>query len=207
MPDEALPGEAALRQQMGRGKLHDMVGDGLVNGRAADLDHLEPRRSFEHPVADLRRLQHAIAGLEQEGLPLVLIDEARPALAAIDHLEADLVEMDIVGDRPAVGDADMRGDEAPAEAARDQIAILHAGAPLATGRSTRHAGEHEFLPALRQCQGRVGVDQLDPRPARGDHLVRRAGGQCRSVAEQAKHQRSLGFAARPRFEPQGQAMS
>ena len=100
MPDEALSGEAALGQQMGRGKRHDMVGDGLVDGGAADLDHLEPRRRLQHPVADLRRLQHAVAGLEQEGLPLVLIDEARPALAAIDHLEADLVEMDIVG-RPA----------------------------------------------------------------------------------------------------------
>ena len=185
-----------------------MVGDGLVNGGAADLDHLEPGRGLQHPMADLRRLQHAIAGLEQEGLALILIDEARPALAAIDHLEADLVEMDVVGHRPAFGDADMGGDEAPAEAARNQIAILHAGTPLAPGRTAGHAGERRIpaAPSGSSMGGSASTSSILVPSGAIISLGMPAGSDC-SVAEQAKDQRAFAFATRSRLQAQGDAMS
>ena len=48
---------------------------------AADLEHLQPRRALEHAVADVRRLQHGVAGVEHERRPLVLVDDAGPSRA------------------------------------------------------------------------------------------------------------------------------
>src|SRR5690606_9188579 len=60
--NEALPAVLALAIAVG-GRQHLLViGERLVLGRAADLDHLEPGRALEHPVTDRRWLQHAVAG-------------------------------------------------------------------------------------------------------------------------------------------------
>ena len=63
-------------------------------------------------MADLGRLEHAVAGLEDEGLALVLVDHPDPAPVAVDELEADAVVVDVVRHRAAVGDRDVGGDEA-----------------------------------------------------------------------------------------------
>ncbi len=136
--------------------------------RAADLDHLEPGRAFEHAVADARGLQDAISGAHDEVRSLVLVDHPHPAGAAIDHLEADLVVVHVIGHRAALGDHDMRGDEAPAEAAGDQVAIAHAGAagspvgiaPRAADDQGRGEGWHD--------DRRIGGNQKDTRAVRRD---------------------------------------
>src|SRR4029077_16477919 len=46
-----------------------------------------------------------------------------------DQLKLDLMKVHVVGNRPAIDDADMRGDVATALAIRNQIAIQHARAP------------------------------------------------------------------------------
>src|SRR5262249_53776521 len=86
----------------------------------------------QHTMANLRRLQNAIARLEREGRPLVFVNQARPARFTVDHLKERLVVMNIILSLAAVGDANVRGDETPAEPARNQIAVLHA-------RPTYHA--------------------------------------------------------------------
>jgi hypothetical protein len=63
------------------------------------------------------RLQHQVAGVHDERLALVLVDDAHPAAPDEDQLEGDAVEMDPVGDRAAVGNGDVRRDVAPAEPA------------------------------------------------------------------------------------------
>ena len=156
-----------------------MIGESLMHRGAADFDHLEAVRGFQHPVTNFRRLQHAIARVQQEGIALILIDQAHPAGHAIDHLEADLVEMDVIGHRSALADADLGGDETPAEPARDQVAILHAGAAEAPGLLAAQAGQHEFLSALRQFDGPLGLDEFRPRTFRTDKLARHARWQRR----------------------------
>ena len=189
---------------MRRRQGHGVIGEGLVHGRTADLDHLEPGRGFEHAVADLRRLQHAIAGVEQERLALVLVDQPRPAGLAIDHLEADAVEMHVVRHRPAVGDADVRGDEAPAQAARDQIAILHAGAPDAP--MLAHTAQHEFLacPAGTSTGSRASTSSM--RVPSG--AVSTCGVPAGRAARSHSRRNVIGVAVAVRgFEPQRQAMT
>ena len=83
------------------------------------------------------RLQHQVAGVHHERLALVLVDDAHPAAPDGDELQRDAVEMHPVGDRPALGDRDVRGDVAPAEPARDQVAVEHAGPALAAPVAAR----------------------------------------------------------------------
>src|ERR1700690_2204293 len=101
---------------------------GLVFGGRAYFDDLETGRGFEDAMANARRLQHAVAFAHDERRSLILIDNAHPAAPAIDHLKTDAVIMHVIVHRTAVGDADLRGDDAPAEAAGNEIAILHARA-------------------------------------------------------------------------------
>ena len=90
-----------------------------------------PARAFEDPVADLGRLQHEIAFVHHERLALILVDDAHPATPHIDHLERDPMVMDPVGDQPAFRNGDVRCNVAPAEPARDEVAIEQASAALA----------------------------------------------------------------------------
>src|SRR5207253_5753537 len=55
MPQELLPAVGAPRVLAVRQR-QLMIGEGLVQRGRADLDHLETRRAFEHPVADVRWL-------------------------------------------------------------------------------------------------------------------------------------------------------
>ena len=72
-------------------------------------------RGFEHAVANLGRLNEAVAGGKPDRPALVLVDHIDPAAVAEDELEADRVVMDHVRHRAAVGDADVTRDDRAAE--------------------------------------------------------------------------------------------
>src|SRR3982751_3207791 len=97
---------------------------------------------LEHPGPDLGRLEHQVAGIHHERLALVLVNDPDPAGANVDHLEADTVEMDPVGNRPALGNADVRSDVAAAHPARDEVPIEHTR--TARGGRCPSTSEHEL---------------------------------------------------------------
>src|SRR5690242_20970131 len=103
-----------------------MIGKGLVQCWAADLDHLKSLRGFEHTVTDLGWLQDAISGVKHEGRSLVLVDHLYPSRLAEDHLEPHPVIVDVIRYWAAFWNADMRGDKTPSQAAGDEVTILHA---------------------------------------------------------------------------------
>ena len=142
MMQEELPAIGRAAPDLPFGKRHLVVGEGFVQGRAGDLDHFQAGRAFQHAMADAGRLQDHVARRHDERLALILVDDPDPALADADQLEGDAVIMDPVGDRPALGDRDVRGDVAAAEPARDQVAIMHARAALSRG--VPGMGHHEF---------------------------------------------------------------
>ena len=189
MAQEPLPAEVAVRVDAA-GRQHDvMIGVGGVKRGQADLDHFEHRRAFEHAVADTRRLDDHVPGDHHERLALILIDHAHPPRSDHDQLERDMVIMRPVGDRPAPGDRDVRGDVASAKPPRDEVAVAHSRTPLAA--FVAGTGDPEFGFEVGQLLGwrrgaglrgqayplaafahhgavRLvgGVDQLDPVPER-----------------------------------------
>ena len=106
-------------------------------------------------MPDAWRLQRAVAHAKDERLALVFVDDAHPAVRAVDHLERHVVEVDVVGDRPAGGDLDVRRDEPPPLPVGEQVAVTHSSAALGEGRiahPTQHEGrsepwQHEWWPA------------------------------------------------------------
>jgi hypothetical protein len=66
---EALPVPFAVGPEMRGGQGHRMVDLGHMFGRHADLDHLDPFARFQHPMADLRRLDEAVAGMQCRRIP------------------------------------------------------------------------------------------------------------------------------------------
>lgn len=157
----AIGAVSAVRQGAAGRQRRLRVAPCLVLGRAADLDHLHPIAGLQHPMADGGRLQEAVALLQQHRLALVFVGHAHPAVA-VDHLEPDVVEVHVVGHRPTVGDEDVGGDEAPAQPAGDEVAIVHPGAALAEGAVViGHACEHELFPQRRDLQRWVGGRELD----------------------------------------------
>src|SRR3954469_5530294 len=99
-----------------------------MNCGAADLDDLEAGRGFENAVTDLRRLQDAVTGVHHERRALIFIDHPHPSGFAEDHLEAHTVVVHIIRYLAARWDLDMRGDKAPTQPARDEVAVIHSGA-------------------------------------------------------------------------------
>ena len=157
-------------------------------------------------MADFRRLQHAVALVQDEGLALILIDQAHPTLQAIDHLKADAVIMHPVAYRPAVANADLGSDEPAAEAAWYQIAVFHsrpADTP-GTGRLIAETHQHKLLLHLRQLDRRRRLHQHDARSLRRRHLSRHVAGQRLQIAEQVKLHSTRGRCCA--FETQGEAM-
>jgi len=92
--------------------------------------------------------------------------------------------MHIVGHFAAVRDADMRGDEAATESARNQVAIVHAGAADVPAVACIMTGEDERLLALRNMQCRFGIAQFHAHAARADQMARRvAAKRCPIIVE------------------------
>ena len=125
-----------------------MVNAREVLGGDPDFDHLDPCRGFEHPVADLRGLDHAVAGAEHERRPLVLVDEPHPPAVAEDELEADRVVVNHVGDRPGIGDADVGSDDGASQALGEEIAVAHAGAADDPGLAVHEPPDDESVRRL-----------------------------------------------------------
>src|SRR6476661_6897272 len=118
-------------------------------------------------MPDQRRLQDEVALVHHERLALVLVDDADPASANEDHLQCDAMIVDPVGHRAAIRDGDVRRDVSPAEPARDQVAIQHAGAPLRRRGARR--GDDELGPERRQAvreRGGARPRQANRFPAR-----------------------------------------
>src|SRR5436190_2426222 len=137
-------------------------------------------------MADLGRLKHEIAGLHDERLPLVLIDDAHPPSSHDDQLQRDAVVMHPVGDRAAVRDRNVRGDVTTAETAGHEIAIDHSRAPLPAitsgvrqdeagperrnfgqqGRSGPRRHAQDFVAAAQEGGSRIvrREDRIEPEP-------------------------------------------
>ena len=146
-----------------------------------------------------------------------------PTPVAVDHLEADVVEVHVVGHRPALGDEDVRGDEPTTEATGDQVAVAHAGATFAervVGRLARgHAGDDELLLAAAGTSsgGLAGTNSTivpfgavtSPGSPSVVSRRRRAGRGCaadlqangEAVALQHRHARVIGGHDRAHLEP------
>ena len=121
-----------------------MVDGRDVFGGHANLDDLQVLGRFEHAVADLRRLDDAVAGSQDERRTLILVDQPDPAAVAEDQLKADRVVMDHVGHGSGVGDADVRRDDAAAQPPGIEIAIAHA-------RPADHPRRVVLQPAHDEC--------------------------------------------------------
>src|SRR5215472_7200735 len=115
-------------------------------------------------MADSRRLENAIAGVHYERRTLVFIDHLHPSRSAENHLKPHAVIVHVIRHRTAVRDANVRSDEAAAEAAGDQVAILHGRAPCSPGAGAAPSfwsGYDELLLAFGDFNRRIGVYELD----------------------------------------------
>ena len=100
--DESLSGERPAGTDL-TGRQGDLVLDeSVVDGRTADLDDFQAGRTAKNTMTDLRRLEHAVAGVQAERITLVLVDDVDPATRAEDQLEADPVEVHVVRNRSAI---------------------------------------------------------------------------------------------------------
>ena len=88
--------------------------------------------------------------------------------------------MHVIRNLATSGDFDVRSDEASAQAAGDQVAILHAGSP--GGANAARPADKEFLLAFRNFDGRIRFDQFDLHAIRRDQFARRSFRQRGEVA-------------------------
>ena len=180
---KALPAEVALAVDDIRRKRHLVIRERLVLRRAPDLDDLEPVRALEHSVPNSRRLQHAIARTHDELRTLVFVHETDPTFVVVDHLKADLVEVNVVRHRTAFRNLDVRSDEAPAQTTGDEIAVAHSGAPDAP-LGPFVLGHDERLLHRRHHQWRIDIDDLDAGSVRRGKLGRAISNRRRIAAQQ-----------------------
>src|SRR3954447_7454571 len=110
-----------------------MVSPRLVHCWTADLDDLKSRRSFQHSMPDLRRLQDAVSRLHHEWRALIFVHYTHPPCLAEDHLEAHAMVVNVIGYLATCGDLDVRSNEAPAHATGDEVAVVHSSASRAPG--------------------------------------------------------------------------
>ena len=101
LPAKPPPGSPCTRRQR-----HRMIGHRVVDGGTTDLDHFESGRSLQHAMANSRRLQHRIARLHRERRALIFIHHTHPSRLAENHLKTHAVKVNVIGHRPAGGNAD-----------------------------------------------------------------------------------------------------
>ena len=131
-------------------------------------------------MADTRRLEHAVAGSEHEGVAFALVHQAHPTGDAIDQLEADVVKVHLVGHRAGGGDADVRGNEPSSLTTRQEVAVQHSGtahAPAGIGDPAEFERRHERWHGGLARPRCVAADEADGHPLafeQGDRrIVRR----------------------------------
>ena len=116
-------------------------------------------------MADLGRLQHAVAGHHPERLPLILVDDLDPSGGDEDHLEANPVEMHPIGNIATLLDPNVARDEPPTPPVGKQIAVLHPGASDAEAAVLR-VDHGQARHALGDIDRRRSHRELDDRTAR-----------------------------------------
>ena len=171
-----------------------MVDGGDVLGRHTDLDDLQVPGRLEHPVANLRRLNHAVSGGQDERRSLVLVDEADPPVDAEDQLKADRVVVDHVRYGSGVRYADVRGDDAATQASGNQIPVLHAGPADHPRRVVFQPSHDEGMRRRRHLQRRIGIDEKDAATVGCRELARPAGEGVRILAGEPQRGRRDGRA-------------
>ena len=135
-------------------------------------------------------------GFEAEGRTLVLVHQVHPAPVAVDELEGGDVVVHVVGHRPCFRDADVRGDDRPAEAPRNEVPVVHAGAahpPRAAVRAL--ALHHQGVPGGRALQAGVEVAELDAGAVGGGELPHAVPEYPRILAVEPDQAGSVGAAA------------
>lgn len=100
--------------------------------RDTNLNDLQIVARLQHTVADLGWLDDTVTRGQNERIPLVLVHEPHPSMAAEDQLEADGVVVHFVRHRTSVGNADVRGYDGAAQTAGNEVAIMHWADELAT---------------------------------------------------------------------------
>ena len=173
--DEFRPLELPLGTEMRGGQLHLVIHAGEVLGGNTDLDHLDPCRGLEDPVANLRGLDHAIPGAQHEWRPLVLVDEPHPAAVAEDELEADRMEMDHVGDRARFSNADVGSDDGASQTVGEQVAVVHARAADDPGLGVYEPPDDELVRRLGDDERGIRVFDGHSVAAGGDEVGLTAG--------------------------------
>ena len=122
-PAENLSAEISVGVEERGGQFHLVIHGGDVLGGYADFNHLEVLGRLENAVPNLRRLNDAIARLQDERRPLILVHQPDPTVVAEDQLKAHRVVVDHIRHGPGVRDANVRRDNAAAEPAGNQIPI------------------------------------------------------------------------------------
>src|SRR5437016_912262 len=112
-------------------------------------------------MADLWRLQNAVAGVHHQRRTLVFVNHPDPARLAKDHLEADSVIVHVIWHLTTLGNTNVGSDKPPAQAAGDEVAILHAGAASAPGIGATQPADDELLLALGNFNRQFGLGQFD----------------------------------------------
>ena len=78
-------------------------------------------------MSDLWRLKNAVSRLKPKRWTLVFVNYLDAASKTVDQLKIDLMVMNVVRDRSALGQPNMRCDEFASETARNQVTIHHPG--------------------------------------------------------------------------------
>ena len=140
----------------------------------------------------------------RNGEPLVRVDEVEPSPAAVDELKGDGVVVHHVGHRPAIRDTDVRGDHRSAEAPRNQVPVLHAGAADDPRLPLAHPPHDQFMAGRRPYELRFPRTYLDTGAIGSLDLGLARGERLRTIAEQAD---GAGRVVRAAVQPDAQSVA
>jgi hypothetical protein len=130
-----------------------------VLGWVSDFDDLEIVGAFENAMTDAWWLRHTVSGGQHEGNSLILVDDSHRATSTKDQLKGDLMEVDIVRNRSATGDADVGGDDSTSLAIRYEISVVHAGSTGVPGVGCMR--DRQGADQGRQIQWGRSVDEVN----------------------------------------------
>ena len=200
--DERRARELPFRPEVRRGQLHFVIHRGQVFRRHPDLDDFQAVGGLEHPVTDLRGLDHAVSGAQDERRALVLVHHPDPAPVAEDELEADRVVVDLVVHRSPFRDPDVGGDHGASEAVGEEIPVEHPRPAHGEGIVAQEAVNHEFAGGPRDDEGRVRGFHDKPVAARGDEAPGPVGKALPGVHhEMQRHRRGRRVPFQPERRP------
>lgn len=153
---------------------------------------------------ECRGLDKAIAGIKPNGRALVFVDHIHPTSQTKDQLKPHLVKMHHIGHRPAIGYADMAGDDRAAQTVWNKVAILHARAPNHPRRLIAQAAHHIGVLGGRNFHRRVQLINFHPRATGRDQQALAICHAVGVVGQQPQGSRAFGRVA---VQPQPQPMA